>query len=191
MTTVERLRDVDELRRAAEQFGSSLNDDLERRDRDAVFDRSLWSRCAEYGVLGLPVPEPYGGSELDLPAVVEVLDGLGYGCRDNGLLFALGAQVWSVELPILQFGTDEQRERYLPRLVDGSIMGAHCVTESEAGSDGLAVAGRRGRVLPPAAVAAPRLIGAIESVDSARLIVSVRVGRVSGARTMNGSRSRR
>jgi alkylation response protein AidB-like acyl-CoA dehydrogenase len=129
-----------ELRRGAEEFGRSLNDGLEQRDRDGMFDRLLWDRCAEFGVLGLPIPERYGGSRLELPAVVEALDGLGYGCRDNGLLFALGAQLWSVQLPILLFGTEEQRARYLPGLVDGSILGAHCVTESEAGSDAFSLA---------------------------------------------------
>lgn len=123
------------LRRGAEEFGASLNDGLAERDRGAIFDRELWRRCAEFGVLGLPIPDRYGGSGQNLPTVAHALDGLGYGCRDNGLLFALMAQLWSVELPILLFGTDEQRERYLPGLVDGTLIGAHAVTEPEAGSD--------------------------------------------------------
>ena len=51
------------------------------------------------------------------------MEALGYGCRDNGLLFSLNAQMWSCEMPILRFGTDEQKERYLPRLCDGSMIG--------------------------------------------------------------------
>ena len=131
--------EAQELRRAAEEFGTSLNDDLEERDRLGRFDRSLWSRCAEFGILGLAIPERYGGTDQELPAVVHALEGLGYGCRDNGLLFGLGAQLWSVELPILLFGTEEQQERYLPGLVDGRLIGAHAVTESEAGSDAFAL----------------------------------------------------
>mgnify|MGYP000400861271 CR=1 FL=1 len=119
----------------AREFGSSLNDGLAERDRLGEFDRSLWLRCADFGILGLPIPERYGGSEQEVPTIAGALEGLGYGCRDNGLLFALGAQLWSVELPLLLLGTEEQRERYLPRLVDGSIIGAHAVTEPEAGSD--------------------------------------------------------
>jgi alkylation response protein AidB-like acyl-CoA dehydrogenase len=126
---------VDELRRGAEEFGASLGKDLERRDREGEFDPSLWRSCASFGILGLPMPSRYGGSELELPAVVQVLEALGFGCRDNGLLFALGAQLWSVQMPILVLGTDEQRDRYLPGLVDGSLIGAHAVTEPEAGSD--------------------------------------------------------
>jgi hypothetical protein len=67
--------------------------------------------------------------------VVRTLEALGYGCRDDGLLFALGAQLWSVEMPILLFGSDEQKERYLPALARGDFVGAHAVTEPEAGSD--------------------------------------------------------
>lgn len=123
------------LRRAAEEFGASLNEGLAERDRTATFDRALWQRCAEFGVLGLPIPSRYGGSEQPLPTTVHALEGLGYACRDNGLLFALMAQLWSVEIPILQLGTDEQKDAYLPALVDGSLIAAHAVTEAEAGSD--------------------------------------------------------
>jgi alkylation response protein AidB-like acyl-CoA dehydrogenase len=123
------------LARGARDFGLSLNDGLEGRDRAASFDRDLWRRSATFGVLGLPIPARYGGSEQSVSTVVHALEGLGHGCRDNGLLFALMAQLWSVELPILQFGTDTQRERYLPGLVEGDLIGAHAVTEPEAGSD--------------------------------------------------------
>jgi len=123
------------LREGAEQFGASLGEGLRERDRNGVFDVGLWRRCGEFGVLGLPIPAAYGGTRQELTTIVHTLDGLGYGCRDNGLLFALMAQLWSVQMPILQFGTDTQRDRYLPRLVDGSLIGAHAVTEPEAGSD--------------------------------------------------------
>lgn len=135
MTGPRGMSEADALRRGAEEFGATLGDELERRDRVSEFDPSLWRRCAGFGVLGLPMPERYGGSELELPAVVETLEGLGYGCRDNGLLFGLGAQLWSVQMPILALGSEEQKERYLPGLVDGRLIGAHAVTEPEAGSD--------------------------------------------------------
>jgi alkylation response protein AidB-like acyl-CoA dehydrogenase len=123
------------LRAEVERFGAALNDDLEGRDGRGEFDRALWTRCAKFGVLGLTMPARFGGTPHELPTVVSALEGLGFGCRDNGLLFALGAQLWSVQMPILVLGTDEQRERYLPGLVDGTLIGAHAVTEPEAGSD--------------------------------------------------------
>jgi len=127
--------DAQDIRRAAEEFGLSLNGDLEERDRGGIFDRSLWNRCAEFGILGMPIPKRYGGTAQELPAIVAALDGLGYACHDNGLLFGLGAQLWSVQLPILQLASEELRGRYLPGLADGSLIGAHAVTEPEAGSD--------------------------------------------------------
>jgi alkylation response protein AidB-like acyl-CoA dehydrogenase len=123
------------LHEAAAEFGGSLNDGLVERDAAGEPELGAWRRCAEFGVLGLAFPEAYGGLEEELPTVVRALEGLGYGCRDNGLLFALGAQMWSVQMPILLFGSDEQRQRFLPGLIAGLALGAHCVTEPESGSD--------------------------------------------------------
>jgi L-prolyl-PCP dehydrogenase len=123
------------LHQAAAEFGGSLNEGLAEREAAGEPDLGAWRRCAEFGALGLAFPEAYGGLDEELPTVVHALEGLGYGCRDNGLLFALGAQTWSVQMPILLFGSDEQRERFLPGLIAGSTLGAHCVTEPESGSD--------------------------------------------------------
>jgi len=123
------------LHEAAADFGASLNEDLAERDAAGEADLGAWRRCAEFGALGLVFPKTYGGLAEELPIVVRSLEGLGYGCRDNGLLFALGAQMWSVQMPILVFGSDEQKQRFLPGLIGGVTLGAHCVTEPESGSD--------------------------------------------------------
>ena len=123
------------LHEAAVDFGRSLNEGLAERDEAGEPDLDAWHRCAEFGVLALAVPEAHGGLQEELPTVVHALEGLGYGCRDNGLLFALGAQAWSVQMPILLFGSEAQKQRYLRALVGGSMVGAHAVTEPEAGSD--------------------------------------------------------
>ncbi len=111
-----------------------LNEGLDERDRCGVFNAAGWKKCADFGILGLPFPEPYGRG-YDLLTTVLVLEGLGYGCLDNGLLFALMAQLWSVQIPIATFGTEAQKERYLRPLVRGEIVGAHSVTEPGSGSD--------------------------------------------------------
>lgn len=123
------------LRRAIEKFSQvelagalSLSGDAARLPREA------WRRCAEFGVLGLCVPEQFGGSGLDPLTAVYALEGLGYGCRDNGLLFALNAQMWAVQAPLARFGSPEQ-QRYLPRLTSGEWIGAHGMTEPGSGSD--------------------------------------------------------
>ena len=63
------------------------------------------------------------------------MEGLGYGCRDNGLVFAINAQMWSVQHPILTFGTAAEKQKYLPGLCGGKIIGAHGMTEPDSGSD--------------------------------------------------------
>jgi alkylation response protein AidB-like acyl-CoA dehydrogenase len=136
------------LRDAVLEFAHrALEDDVIRRDREGEFSRPLWTRCAEFGIQGLPFPEAYGGRGSDVLTTVLALEALGYGCRDSGLLFGIGAQMWSVQMPILRFGTDDQRRRYLPRLCDGTIIGAHGMTEPDSGSDAFSLrttAERRG-----------------------------------------------
>jgi alkylation response protein AidB-like acyl-CoA dehydrogenase len=112
-----------------------LNDDLLERDEEGRFSPESWKKCAAVGLQGLPVEEGYGGGGLDPLSVVIALEALGYGCRDNGLIFSLNAQIWSCEVPIQKFGSDEQKQRYLPGLCDGSLIGVQAMTEPESGSD--------------------------------------------------------
>ena len=123
-------------KRAAIEFAhKELDNDVIDRDRRGDFSRENWKKCAKFGILGLPFPEEYGGSEVDILTTVLVMEGLGYGCRDNGLIFALNAQMWSVQHPILKFGTETQKEKYLPGLLSGELIGAHGMTEPSSGSD--------------------------------------------------------
>jgi alkylation response protein AidB-like acyl-CoA dehydrogenase len=107
------------------------------RDESQSFSRTLWAACADFGLLGLPFPTEYGGSGTDILTTMLVMEGLGYGGRDNGLLFALNAQMWAVQHPIATFGTAAQKERWLGRLIRGEIIGAHGMTEADSGSDAL------------------------------------------------------
>ncbi len=114
---------------------AELNDDILQRDRAAEFNATAFKKCAEFGIQGLPIPPQYGGSGADPLTVVAAMEGLGYGCQDNGLLFSINAQMWSFELPILEFGTEEQKQKFLPPLCRGDIVAVHAMTEPEAGSD--------------------------------------------------------
>lgn len=113
----------------------ALNDGVLEQDRTEHFSREQWRKCADFGILGLPFAEPYGGAATDILTTMLVMEGLGYGCRNNGLLFALNAQMWSVQHPLQHFGSEEQRARYLPRLIRGEIIGAHGMSEPDSGSD--------------------------------------------------------
>jgi alkylation response protein AidB-like acyl-CoA dehydrogenase len=75
-----------------------------------------------------------------------VLDGLGYGCRDAGLLFSINAHLWSSVIPLWRHGTPAQRERYLIPLVKGEMVGLHAMTEPSSGSDAFALQTRARRV---------------------------------------------
>jgi alkylation response protein AidB-like acyl-CoA dehydrogenase len=136
------------LRDAVLEFARrALQDDVAERDQNADFSRELWARCAEFGIQGLPFPESYGGRGCDILSTVLAFEALGYACRDNGLLFGLNAQMWSVQTPIFRFGTEDQKRKYLPRLCSGSLIGAHGMTEPDSGSDAFSLrttAERRG-----------------------------------------------
>ena len=112
-----------------------LNDDVIERDRHQVFSPELWKKCAALGLMGLPVPEAYGGSELDALTCAIALEALGYGCSDGGLVFSLSAHLLACVVPIMTHGNDAQKQRYLPGLVDGSLVGMHAITEPGSGSD--------------------------------------------------------
>lgn len=93
--------------------------------------RAAWKDCAGFGLFSMAVPRELGGDGLSNVEILEVLEGLGEGCSNDGLLFALGAHLWAVVQPLARFGTAAQRERYLPRLMNGEWIGAHAMTESE------------------------------------------------------------
>jgi alkylation response protein AidB-like acyl-CoA dehydrogenase len=121
------------------RFARSLPDDTLDLDRNSGFAREAWKRCGEFGIQGLPAPEKYGGSGASVVTTMLALDALGYGCKDNGLVFSINAHLWTSVVPLWKFGTDEQKERWLPGLCDGSLIGCHAITEPEAGSDAFAM----------------------------------------------------
>jgi len=114
---------------------TQLNDNLIENDRQSVFNHDGWKKCAEFGVQGLPVPEEYGGLGCDALTTVGVLEQLGYACRDNGLIFSINAHLWTVAMPLVAFGTEQQKQRYLPGLCGGRLIGGNAMTEPDSGSD--------------------------------------------------------
>jgi alkylation response protein AidB-like acyl-CoA dehydrogenase len=112
-----------------------LHDDVIKRDKEGIFPRELWNKCAVFGIQGLPFPEDYGGINADILTTMLMMEGLGYACKDSGLIFAINAQMWSVQMPIFRFGSDKQKEKYLLKLCKGDLIGAHGMTEPDSGSD--------------------------------------------------------
>jgi alkylation response protein AidB-like acyl-CoA dehydrogenase len=139
-----------ELREMVIDFARKhLANDVAALDRAQAFDREGWRKCAEFGIQGLPVPENYGGTGRDPLTTIAALEALGYACHDNGLMFSINAHMWTCEMPLLAFGTDEQKDRFLPGLVRGELIGGNAMSESNAGSDAYSLrttAVRRGDV---------------------------------------------
>jgi alkylation response protein AidB-like acyl-CoA dehydrogenase len=117
-----------------------LGYDVGEAESLGALPREAWQRCAAFGIQGLPVPEEYGGAGADAVTIALALEALGHACKDNGLIFSLNAQMWAVEVPLVRFGTAEQKSRYLPLLCGGSLVGAQAMTEPGSGSDAFALA---------------------------------------------------
>ncbi|HTO91483.1 MAG TPA: acyl-CoA dehydrogenase family protein [Candidatus Sulfotelmatobacter sp.] len=122
-----------------------LNRDVAALDAADGFDREAWKLAAEFGLLGLPVPVEYGGQGRDLLTTIIAMEALGKGCRDNGLVFSLNAQMWACQMPLVAYGSEAQKREWLPRLVSGQAIGAHAITEPNAGSDVFSLAARATR----------------------------------------------
>jgi alkylation response protein AidB-like acyl-CoA dehydrogenase len=130
--TDEQLR----LKRAAAEFGAArLADGVVVRDREGGFSRELWRACAEFGLQGMLAPPAAGGAGYDLVTAIAILEGLGYGGRDNGAIFSVTAHLASCVEPLATFGTEAQKAAWLPDLASGAMIGATAITEPDTGSN--------------------------------------------------------
>jgi alkylation response protein AidB-like acyl-CoA dehydrogenase len=119
-------------------------DAIRKGDYDAAV--AVLRKSAELGLIAITTPEQYGGMELDLVSAMIVAETI---ARDGSYAAWHGAHAGIGTLPILLFGTEQQKTKYLPRLSTGELIGAYCLSEAHAGSDALAA--RTKAVLNPAA----------------------------------------
>jgi hypothetical protein len=110
--------------------------------RDYETHRDLMARLGQDGFLGVDVPEPFGGAGLDRTASIVVTQALGAA---GSFAVTYAAHTGIGTLPLVFFGTDEQRRRWLPGLAAGTTIGAYALTEPSAGSDALAIRTRASR----------------------------------------------
>lgn len=96
--------------------------------------RELVKKGGELGLLGATIPEEYGGLGLDQTTGVIIAEMMG---RAGGFGTTFGAQTSIGLLPILYFGTEELKQKWIPRIVSGDVVSAYCLTESGSGSDAL------------------------------------------------------
>ncbi|MEM1318967.1 MAG: acyl-CoA dehydrogenase family protein [Bacteroidota bacterium] len=114
-----------------------LQYNIVEHDHQGHFPKEQWEKCAAFGIQGLALPRSLGGplEEVNFLRALLAMEGLGYGCADNGLALGLNAQMWTVQVPILDFGSEAQKQKYLPAMAAGQLVGCHAITEPEAGSD--------------------------------------------------------
>jgi alkylation response protein AidB-like acyl-CoA dehydrogenase len=106
-------------------------------DRDHLFPRDLFAKLSELGLMGACVPEEYGGAGVDFLSYILVLEELSRA--DAGVGVTVAVHTSAVTLPLLAYGTDEQKSRFVPPLARGEHLGAFALTEPEAGSDAGAI----------------------------------------------------
>lgn len=140
-------KDQEELRQAVLKFAvEELNDGLDRDDETGTFPAAKWKACADFGLLGLPIAPDYGGQGASLITTIIVMEALGKGCLDNGLVFSMNAQLWSCQMPIMRYGSELQKREWLTKLVSGEAIAAHAISEPGAGSDVFSLQSKAERV---------------------------------------------
>jgi alkylation response protein AidB-like acyl-CoA dehydrogenase len=123
-----------EIQALARDFArSEIDPNAAEWDRNHHFPRPLYAKLAELGLMGACIPEEYGGAGADFLSYILVLEELSRA--DAGVGVTVAVHTSAVTLPILNFGTDEQKSRFVPPLARGETLGAFALTEPEAGSD--------------------------------------------------------
>jgi alkylation response protein AidB-like acyl-CoA dehydrogenase len=105
------------------------------RDMKGEFNWEAWKKAGEFGILGLPIPEEYGGGGADIMTMMAGMEGFGLGCRDAGFYLSLAAHTIIGEIPIWKFGSEKQKLKYLPKMCSGEWVSAYGLSEPDAGSD--------------------------------------------------------
>jgi len=105
-------------------------------DKEAKFlPQEVWQKMGELGYLALPFPEQYGGSGLGALDTLICMEAAARGGADGGTLLSWGGHMTIGSIPIIRFGTGAQKEKYLPSMAKGELIGAFALTEPNAGSD--------------------------------------------------------
>ena len=97
------------------------------------FPREILTKMGKLGLMGITVPEKYGGSEMDFVSYILAIEELSKVSAVIGVILSVHTSVGTN--PIMYFGNDEQKDRYLPKMASGEYLGAFCLTESSSGSD--------------------------------------------------------
>lgn len=113
----------------------ALNENVFKHDEESTFSVRKWQICGELGIQGLPIPKAYGGSGLDLLTTALAIQHFACACKDEGLVFSICAHICTVAVPLWQYGSQAQKNKFLHKIAAGDYIGANAITETDAGSD--------------------------------------------------------
>src|SRR6516162_5938379 len=129
------MRELLDLTR--ELADKELRPEVDAAEREGRFPRETFRVLGRSGLLGLPYPERWGGGGQPYEVYLQVVEKLARAWLTVGL----GVSVHTLTcLPLAAFGTDEQRDRWLPEMLGGELLGAYCLSEPQSGSDAAALA---------------------------------------------------
>lgn len=113
------------------KFARSLNVKM----RTGFLDRAAWRQAGQFGLLGICVPEEYQGMGRTALSTARLMEAFGHGCADSGFVFSAAAHLFACAMPVVEHASGPIKQYVVPKLVDGTWIGANAITESEAGSD--------------------------------------------------------
>ncbi|WP_339238590.1 acyl-CoA dehydrogenase [Oceanobacillus sp. FSL W7-1281] len=110
-----------------------IANEVERMEEQDRFPEEIIKKVGELGLMGIPIPEKYGGAGMDFSSYIRVIHELSKVSATVGVILSVHTSVGTN--PILYFGTEEQKQKYIPRLASGEYLGAFALTEANSGSD--------------------------------------------------------
>ncbi len=121
------------MRKMVRDFAQTEIAPFVEKMEEGEFPREILKKMGELGLMGIPVPEEYGGSEMDFISYIIAIHEISKVSATVGVILSVHTSVGTN--PILYFGTEEQKQKYVPKLASGEYLGAFCLTEPSAGSD--------------------------------------------------------
>ncbi len=112
-----------------------LGGDWQQRDHDKEFSVERWQKCCDEGVLGMSMPTEYGGSGKPYGHTIAAIEGMCQGSHDSGFFFAMSSQISGIQLALMSTASDELKQMYLPKLINGEHRACLGFSEETAGSD--------------------------------------------------------
>ena len=121
------------MRKMVRDFAETEIQPFIEKMEEGQFPREILNKMAELGLMGITIPEKYGGSEMDFTSYIIAIHELSKVSATIGVILSVHTSVGTN--PILYFGNEDQKQKYLPKLASGEYLGAFCLTEPSAGSD--------------------------------------------------------